>query len=123
MIITSTGALRIGGNSVWGEFFQGHIEEVRIDNRALTQAEIQADANTPAGPPPDTTPPTAPTGLSAIVVSTSQINRAWTASTDNVGVTGYRVERCQGAGCASFAQIATPTGTSFNDTAHRGDEL
>ena len=26
------------------------------------------------------------------------------------------MERCQGAGCATFAQIATPTGTSFSDT-------
>ena len=34
----------------------------------------------------------------------------WTASTDNVGVTGYRVERCQGAGCTTFAQVGTPTG-------------
>jgi len=31
-------------------------------------------------------------------------------------VTGYRVERCQGAGCTTFAQVATPTGTSFSDT-------
>jgi len=30
-------------------------------------------------------------------------------------VTGYRVERCAGAGCGSFAQIATPTGTSYSD--------
>ena len=42
--------------------------------------------------------------------SSSQINLSWTASTDNVGVTGYLVERCQGAGCTNFAQIATPTG-------------
>ena len=46
----------------------------------------------------------------------AQINLAWTASTDNVGVTGYLVERCQGAGCSTFAQIATPAGTSFSDT-------
>src|SRR5258708_13635386 len=26
------------------------------------------------------------------------------------------MERCQGAFCASFAQVATPSGTSFNDT-------
>ena len=44
------------------------------------------------------------------------MNLAWTASTDNVGVSGYRVERCQGAGCSNFAQVATPAGTSFNDT-------
>ena len=38
------------------------------------------------------------------------------ASSDNVGVTGYRLERCQGASCTSFAQIATRSGTSFKDT-------
>jgi PKD repeat protein len=36
----STGVLRIGGNSVWGEFFKGYIDEVRIYNRALTATEI-----------------------------------------------------------------------------------
>jgi chitodextrinase len=66
-------------------------------------------------PPPDTTPPTVPTNLTATVISATQINLTWTASTDNVGVTGYQVDRCQGAGCSSFAQIATPSGASFND--------
>ena len=37
----------------------------------------------------DTQAPTIPTGLSAQAVSSSQINLSWTASTDNVGVTGY----------------------------------
>ena len=46
-LLTSTGALRIGGNSVWGEFFQGMLDEVRVYNRALTQAEIQTDMATP----------------------------------------------------------------------------
>jgi len=66
--------------------------------------------------PPATTPPTAPTGLTAAPVSSSQIDLSWGASTDNTGVTGYRVERCQGAGCTSFVQVGTPTGTSFSDT-------
>ena len=43
-IAVSGGKLRIGGNSVWGEYFTGHIDEVRIYNRALTPAEIQADS-------------------------------------------------------------------------------
>jgi glucose/arabinose dehydrogenase/chitodextrinase len=73
-----------------------------------------ASATTPASS--DTTPPSAPTGLTASAVSAAQINLAWTAATDNVGVTGYRVERCLGASCINFTQIATPTGTSFNDT-------
>src|SRR5207302_1275549 len=71
-------------------------------------------ASTPA--PPDTTPPTAPANLTATAASASQINLAWTASTDNVGVTGYRVERCTGAACSNFAQISAPTATTFSDT-------
>jgi len=39
--------LRIGGNAPWGEFFAGLIDEVRVYNRALTAAEIQADMNQP----------------------------------------------------------------------------
>jgi hypothetical protein len=41
------GALRIGGNAIWGEYFRGMIDEVRVYNRALTAAEIQTDMNTP----------------------------------------------------------------------------
>jgi hypothetical protein len=48
-LITSTGALRIGGNTIWGEYFTGLIDEVRIYNRALTPAEIQSDMNVPVG--------------------------------------------------------------------------
>jgi hypothetical protein len=40
---TSTGLLRIGGNSIWSEWFRGLIDEVRVYNRALTLPEIQGD--------------------------------------------------------------------------------
>src|ERR1700680_1688710 len=65
---------------------------------------------------PDTTPPTAPSALTATAASATQINLSWTASTDNVGVTGYRIERCQSASCSSFAQIGTSPTTTYNDT-------
>ena len=64
----------------------------------------------------DTSPPTAPAGVDGDRGRRSQIDLDWTASTDNVGVTGYRVERCQGAGCTNFAEIAAPTATSYSDT-------
>ena len=64
----STGALKIGGNTVWGEWFQGLIDEVRIYNRALSTTEIQSDMNTAVGaagaaatPAPTPTPTTTPT--------------------------------------------------------------
>ena len=68
----------------------------------------------------DTEAPTAPGGLGASAASSSQINLSWTAASDNVGVTGYRVERCQGAGCTSFAQIATASGTTYSNTGLTG---
>jgi hypothetical protein len=46
-IVATGNPLRIGGNAAWGEYFAGQIDEVRIYNRALTQAEIQTDMNTP----------------------------------------------------------------------------
>jgi glucose/arabinose dehydrogenase len=49
-ITPTTGALRIGGNNIWSEWFQGLIDEVRIYGRALTQAEIQTDMSTPLTP-------------------------------------------------------------------------
>lgn len=48
-IQTSTGALTIGGDSTYGQYFAGQIDEVRIYNRALSAAEIQTDMNTPVG--------------------------------------------------------------------------
>jgi hypothetical protein len=49
-IAVSTGVLRIGGNAIWSEWFKGLIDEVRVYNRALTAAEIQADMTRRVGP-------------------------------------------------------------------------
>lgn len=73
-------------------------------------------SNTATGVTLDTIAPTPPGNLTAAPAGETQINLSWGASTDNVGVTGYRVERCQGANCATFTEIAQPTGTTFNDT-------
>ncbi len=65
----------------------------------------------------DPTPPTAPATLTASpVVTGTQIALSWPAATDNVGVTGYQVERCQGAGCSAFAFLATSPTTSYGDS-------
>jgi len=58
---------------------------------------------------PDTTPPSVPGNLTAKAVSSSQINLSWTASTDNVGVVGYRVYR-------NGTQVGTTSQTSYSDT-------
>jgi endo-1,4-beta-xylanase len=65
---------------------------------------------------PDTTPPAAPAGLTAPSTTSSSISLAWTASTDNVGVTGYQVLRAPGASGGSFTQVGTATATSFTNS-------
>ena len=59
-----------------------------------------ATAVTPAIPIPNP-----PSNLTAVAVSTGQINLSWTDS-DNTE-TGFKIERCTGAGCSDFVQIAT----------------
>jgi chitodextrinase len=57
----------------------------------------------------DTTPPTTPTSLVASNITTSSVTISWNASTDNVGVAGYRVYR-------NGSQIGTTSSTSFTDS-------
>ncbi|MFI5303712.1 MAG: fibronectin type III domain-containing protein [Nitrospiria bacterium] len=63
---------------------------------------------------PDTVPPTSPTNLTAVSVSPSQINLAWSAGSDDVGVAGYQVWRSSNG--ATYIQIANVSGTSFSST-------
>ena len=51
-ILLSDGALRIGGNDVWPEWFAGIIDEVRVYNRALSRDEIRADMGAAGVPMP-----------------------------------------------------------------------
>jgi chitodextrinase len=79
---------------------------------------MQMVAFRPAGSRVDRVAPTAPDNLVATATGSSQIDLTWTASKDNVGVTGYRIERCQESGCTSFAELAAPggAGTTYSDT-------
>ena len=58
---------------------------------------------------PDTSAPTVPQNLTLNSVSETQVAFGWTASTDNVGVTGYRVAR-------NNSVIGQTTATTFTDS-------
>ncbi len=58
---------------------------------------------------PDTEAPTVPTNLNATAISGTRVDLTWTASTDNVGVTGYKVFR-------DSAQVGTSPTASYSDT-------
>jgi hypothetical protein len=73
-----------------------------------------------SGPPPPVPPPpgiTAPSGLTATAASGTRVDLAWTDNSTNE--TGFKVERCSGAGCTNFAQIGVNTAANivaFADT-------
>jgi chitodextrinase len=83
----------------------GNQSAFNVDN---SSADVQLSTFI-ANPVVDTSSPTVPAGLHAVVISSTQINLSWTASTDNVGVTGYKIFR-------GGAQFSTTTATSFSNT-------
>jgi len=76
---------------------------------AVTPSSISSNNNgIPAVTPADVTPPSTPANLAATAISSSRIDLTWTASTDNVGVTGYKIFR-------DAVQIGTSTNASYSD--------
>jgi len=70
-----------------------------------------ASATTAAAvPSADTQAPTVPTDLAAAATSTSAIYLSWTASTDNVGVTAYKVYRGE-TPLAALGKVTSHTDT------------
>src|SRR5690606_9560469 len=57
----------------------------------------------------DNQAPTAPTNLAATAVTTTSVNLSWTASSDNIGVTGYEVYR-------GTTLVGTVTAPGFSDS-------
>jgi chitodextrinase len=100
-----------GGGYTWN----GSVDDVRLYNRSLSVAEVSAIYSSAGSS--DTTPPTTPGNVMATPVSSSQINVAWSASTDNVGVAGYRVFRNGSlAGSTTTALTYSDTGLAASTT-------
>jgi hypothetical protein len=87
--VDSASPLRFGGNAVWGEWFQGSLDDVRIYDRALGAGEIQADMETPVGeepapgptpaPPPTPTPPPPPAAADVFIAPSGSDSNACTS--------------------------------------------
>lgn len=79
-------------------------------NESASSATVSATTHSSGGGGGgDTTAPTTPTGLGAAPMSSSQINLTWTASTDNIGVTGYKIYR-------NGSYLFTVTTTNLTET-------
>ena len=88
-----------------GGFFDGTIDEVRVYDRALSATEIVSDRDTPLGLA-DATAPTTPGDLTVTGNTTTAVTLGWTASTDDVGVSGYTVY-------VGDVSVGTTTSTTF----------
>ena len=98
-----------------------HFLLVTVNGRQVTVTPTDSQGRTfdvqtydfsapPPPPPADTTAPTAPGNVTAAAASSSRVDVNWTASTDNVGVTGYNITR-------NGVLVATvSSATSWSDT-------
>jgi chitodextrinase len=82
-----------------------------IGGTGLAVNSFSASVNGGGNPGGDTQAPTTPGQPTASNITSSGVNLTWTASSDNVGVTGYDVLRSTGGGSPSV--IGTASGTSF----------
>jgi chitodextrinase len=121
---SDSGAYDKGGNSATNNIFRDAVGAYIRNDHSAPQATFCGNTfegstpvlvGNPVGSPTapcsgggDTTPPTAPTGLTATAVSSSEVALSWNASTDNVGVTAYAVFR-------DGVSVATVTGLSYRD--------
>ncbi|NBM20086.1 carbohydrate binding domain-containing protein, partial [Streptomyces sp. GC420] len=116
------------GNGVWDN---NNGANYRLGSGISTVKDrtVTKDAADPcAEAEPDTTAPTAPTGLTAQATGTSVVV-SWQAATDDTGVTGYRLTRTGGTKGSSVttvtSTVTTQTGleadTAYSFTVHALD--
>ncbi len=122
--------LRVNGTNIGAEDtiapYSIAFDTTKVSNGSYTLTAVARDSagntatsapvtftvsNTVTPPPPaaDTTAPSVPGGLTANPVASFQINLAWTAASDNVSVTGYRIYR-------NGTAIGTTTQRSYSAT-------
>ena len=84
-----------------------------VNVRARDGAGNWGPASSASFTTPDTAAPTIPTGLTASAPNSNRVNLSWSAASDNIGVSGYRIYRNGGF-------IDTSSTTSYADTTVAG---
>ena len=97
-------------------------DQIISQESALAQAAVQQASFTPTAlgyynsvvNPPDTTPPTAPTGLTGVSANPNQTSISWGPGTDNVGVAGYYIWRSDPVNGNSI--VTTTASLNYHDS-------
>ena len=89
-----------------------------------TSAHSSSGSTASIATTPDSTAPSAPSAATVTATSPGQINLTWTASTDNVGVTQYKVYRTQGTNTTtttvSSTTVCSGTSCAYTDSTVSG---
>ena len=88
---TSNGALNVQAPANSADAPPGNYMLFIVNSNGVPS--VASWVHLPAPYQEDATPPSAPSGLTATATNSSSVNLSWTASTDNVGVTGYNILR------------------------------
>lgn len=112
-IEVSDGSLFFGGNTFWGEFFDGAIDNVRLYRRALGMVEIQTNMGVNVAPA-DTTPPVitiTPANGSVVNTTTPLVTITYDDPGSGVDLTTYKT-KLDGIEYASLFTV-TPTQATY----------
>jgi fibronectin type 3 domain-containing protein len=119
-IVETSDPLHIGGSQVWGEWFKGLIDNIRIYNVALSQSQIQTDMVTPLAPP--AAPLAAATSLAPALSAPASTPTQGLASLSSTGGAmqqpGSTVTSASGQGSAGTGS----TGQASGSTASQASE-
>ena len=114
--LTSPSQLVMGSTLTGFNFLRGDIAEVLIYSSALSDADRTAIENyLNSKYAVVAAPPSAPSGLATVALSSSQVNLTWAANSQNE--TAFKIERKQfGGSYAEIAQVKTAV-TTYVDAA------
>ncbi len=108
--IPTINEVTIGRNATAvNRYFKGGIDDLRVYNRALTQADVIELYSFDGNPFVDTEAPTVPQGLLADEILDNAVTVSWQEATDNIAVAGYTLSR-------DGTEIVTLPETSYTDT-------
>ncbi len=112
--LVKTALVRVRDGELNIRFLHGAAESPFVNAIAVTPVPDEPPPPPPPPPPDDTTPPSGIGEVTATAVSAAQVDLAWTAATDDTGVTGYSIQRCT-APCSNFVEIAAWNGLAISD--------
>lgn len=114
LVIATVGSTNYSDDSVSADTTYSY-SVVAVDaNNNASDASAVAKVTTPKPPTTDSDTPTQPTALSATAQGPTQINLAWKASSDDIGVKEYVIYRNSDED-KTFRKLTTTTKTSYGD--------